>query len=211
MSVVGDNIRALRTLFGEGRDITQTELARIAGVTRETVNKWESGAIGNVRTTNIDRLREHFDLSVDDLRSESAGLAAKLHAESMRENSDSHNDDSHNDFGSIPLVMTSDLLDALPADAWPLDANDFVEVPSSVAKRHPRAFAFVVEEPLVTDALPSGCCAVADPDVEAASDSIVVARESDGDKPVVRLLGQDDADAQVDATVVWYQAAEELV
>lgn len=45
MSVIGDNIRALRTVKGEGREITQQEIADIAGVTRETVNKWESGAI----------------------------------------------------------------------------------------------------------------------------------------------------------------------
>ena len=40
MSIVGDNIRALRVMRGQnGEDMTQSELAEKIGVSRETVNK----------------------------------------------------------------------------------------------------------------------------------------------------------------------------
>ena len=79
MSIVGDNIRALRVMRGQnGEDMTQSELAEKIGVSRETVNKWETGTIPNLRDSNIKKSRELFSLTVDDLRSESLGLAAQL-------------------------------------------------------------------------------------------------------------------------------------
>lgn len=222
MSVVGDNIRALRTLFGaDGRDLTQAELADIAGVTRETVNKWESGAIGNVRTANINRLREYFDLSVDDLRSESTGLAAKLRSAGREEG------EGRSAEATVPVVPLDETLHGL----HDVRARRMVEVPVSIASRHPRSFAFVVEYDDMARVLPRGCHAVVDPDVLPQNGSVVVADVCEGrEAPVVRRLfrGSDKAmlssdgfgetgDLVVDAkslrvvgTVVWYQAAKEL-
>ena len=86
MSIVGDNIRALRELKG----ITQQELAAAVHVSRETVNKWENGTIESVRERNLALLREHYGLSMDDLRSEYKGLAAQLHSHMVAGSTEVH-------------------------------------------------------------------------------------------------------------------------
>ena len=226
MSVVGDNIRALRVLYGGEREITQSELASIAGVSRETVNKWESGAIGNVRTSNMDRLREHFGLSVDDLRSESAGLAARLRA-SCDTASDSGDERAIQDESRVPLYKLRDIVEDL-GKAMPKSS---VDIPASIARRHSRAFAFAVEDAAMGLALPMGCHAVADPGMEPPSAAIVLACAPVGElRPIVRRMHRgsskvmlsadaqsgaediilDAEDVRVLGTVVWYQASEEL-
>lgn len=169
MSVVGDNIRALRTLYGEGRDITQVELAQIVGVTRETVNKWETGSIGNVRTSNLDRLRDYFGLTVDDLRSESNGLAARLRARRDAEgDGDTQADESASNL--IPLVALCDLHGEVDS----VRTGTVIEVPSCVMDLSHRLFAFAVEDDSMTLALPKGSHAVLDLDAVPKTGSIVV-------------------------------------
>lgn len=216
MSVVGDNIRALRTLYGKGHELTQSELAEIAGVTRETVNKWESGAIGNIRTANIERLREHFGLSVDDLRSESAGLAARLHVQA--DNAASHSLASP----TIPL-RSIDMLDI------EMQATiDRVEVPAALIGKHPHAFAVVVPDDSMLYVLPNGCHAIVDPEVEVVAGSIVLVRSSSAGYTFRRIfrgaahtmLSTDGLESHdemiatesldIAGTVVWFQAPGDL-
>ncbi len=227
MSIVGNNIRALRTLYGEGRDITQAELAEIAGVTRETVNKWESGSISNVRTSNINRLREHFGLSVDDLRSESAGLASRL-KRTRGELDRSRSTHGTREFAKIPLVTIEELTNKSSVYA----TEQKVEVPLSILSRHPKAVAFIVEDDAMARVLPKGCHAIMDPNVSPSPSALVVAQlgTGRGAQRMVRRLYKgaskimlsadgfgDNSDyvieadrVQVIGTIVWYQAADEL-
>lgn len=219
MSVVGDNIRALRTLYGDGRDITQGELAEIIGVTRETVNKWEAGTIGNVRTSNINRLREYYNLSVDDLRSESRGLYAKLRAKQSSLNTPSH---ALGSCREVPLVSLR------VASSWE-EAHDRIAVPAHALSHHPRLFAFEMPDDSMDTCLPIGAHVVADPDLQARSESIVVATGyASLSECVVRRIHfgvskvmlssesfQDAGDMVLKASdlhvlgvVVWYQAAK---
>ena len=140
MSVIGDNIRALRKLNGE---MTQQALADAIGVTRETVNKWEMGSIGNVRTSNVDALRSIFGLSVDDLRSESRGLAAR------------QSDLTAADVGRsrIPVLHLADLM----GKTLRTDATCFVDISPALFDRHPRAFALFIDGPSMNSILPEGC------------------------------------------------------
>ena len=227
MSVVGDNIRALRTLYGNGRDLTQTELAEIIGVTRETVNKWEAGSIGNVRTSNINRLREYFGLTVDDLRSETNGLAAQLIARREVEIQGHATATLSEDLFSVPLVSLADLRDCAKAS----NKAQKVEVPPSLASKHRLLYACVLTDDSMAMTLPKGCHVFVDLNVEPQTGSIVVASvpkvTSD---PLVRRLhrgatkamlsaegyeNKEDivlefSDMDVIGTVVWYQAAKEL-
>ncbi|MFZ2757109.1 MAG: helix-turn-helix domain-containing protein [Atopobiaceae bacterium] len=214
MSVIGENIHALRLLNG---GITQQELADIVGVTRETVNKWETGAIGNVRSSNVETLREHFGLSVDDLRSESNGLAAKAGHEAA------------DDAGASCLVPVRSLQD-LDGSSVPHDGPMRIEIPSGVAHRHPRSFAVVVEDSTMDAVLPRGFHAVVDPDARPRQSSIVVS-SSEGRPPSIRRFVEgktkvvlsvdsvatreddfvlDVGDVHVIGTVVWCQPAEEF-
>lgn len=68
-----ENIDALLVKF----DITQDQLARVAGVNPSSVARWRRGS--QMRKTQLERVCEYFGLSEDDLLSTEAGLAAKEH------------------------------------------------------------------------------------------------------------------------------------
>lgn len=203
MSVIGDNIKALRNLHG----LTQQQLADIAGVSRETVNKWETGSIGNVRTSNIEVLRNHFHLSVDDLRSETLGLAAKAQ------------DRNPSDLGR-PCVPVLDSID-----------GEVVEIPATILAHHPNALAYLVPDDSMGRAVPDGCVAIIDPVAKPGTNSIILADLPDSTRPVLRRLHPgstkallsaegferreedvvlDLGDFKIRGVVVWYQAEHEM-
>ncbi len=203
MSVIGDNLRALRELHG----LTQQQLADITGVTRETVNKWETGSIGNVRTSNVETLRERFSLSVDDLRSESCGLAAKARLKSEGDNAPAF----------IPLMGSPD--------------SQQIELPATVLRNHPNALAYRMPDASMSRVLPAGCDAIIDPDATPCVASVVLADVPGAASPVLRrmhagstkaLLSTDSYerhyedvvvdldDLELRGVMVWYQAPTEL-
>ena len=211
MSIIGDNIRALRELHG----LTQQELADIANVTRETVNKWENGGIGNVRTTNVDMLRRHFNLSVDDLRSESCGLAAKLSGQHK----------NIQDSFSIPLL---DTVWGGEGQAIEFDSSHTVEVPQAVANNHPAAFAMLLS-PSRQSSFLHAVHAIVDPATEHCPESLLAVQISTEPPTVCHVVrGRNKAilsyeglsecddrvvdvnDLNVLGLVVWYQCAHEL-
>ena len=56
---MGEYIRKLRT----ERNWTQEELGRMVGVNKAAVNKWESGAVENIKRNTILKLSEVFGVS----------------------------------------------------------------------------------------------------------------------------------------------------
>lgn len=228
MSVIGNNIKALRTLKGSGREITQQEIADIAGVTRETVNKWESGAIGNIRDSNIQRLRDYFNLTIDDLRSESAGLAAQLTgcAPALPH-------------GALTPVASppayAPLLGRVHAgDAQEPDVlDDEIPLPAEVLEGHPHAYFLQVEGQCMSKVYPEGCFILIDPDKPPTNGSIAVV-SIDGADYVMRRLYRgastlvlspdswddgfedivlrdiDEHSVEFHGTVVWFQASREM-
>ena len=68
-----ENIDALLVKF----DITQDQLARVAGVHPSSVARWRTGS--QMRHAQLAKICEYFDLSEDDLLSTENGLAAKEH------------------------------------------------------------------------------------------------------------------------------------
>lgn len=228
MSVIGNNIKALRTLKGSGREITQQEIADIAGVTRETVNKWESGAIGNIRDSNIQRLRDYFNLTIDDLRSESAGLAAQL--------TDSAPVLPH---GALTPVASppayAPLLGRVHAgDAQEPDVlDDEIPLPANVLAGHPHAYFLQVEGQCMSKVYPEGCFILIDPDKPPTNGSIAVVSIDGADYVMRRLYrgattlvlspdswedgfedivitADDDRSVEFHGTVVWFQASKEM-
>ena len=207
MSIIGDNIRALR----QRENLTQQELADIAQVTRETVNKWESGTIEALREHNVKTLRDYFDLSLDDLRSESNGLAAKMRIEG-------------NSGPKTIAVHRLETLEIIP------DRRAYIA--SRLIHRHPGAFAVEMDDSM-TRVLPEHCHAFVDPDLPASSGSLVLTevREDSSQMFLVRRLhlgsskamlstdstesGPSDiiinrSDLTLRGTVFWYQAPCEM-
>ncbi len=201
MSVIGDNIKALR----KRESITQQELADAIHVTRETVNKWESGLIEALREHNAQTICERYNLTADDLKSETRGLAAQLRHQ-----------------------MT------IGSSAWPTQGTDkqvFYHA-DAVWQRHPKAFAIEMDSSM-TRVLPVGSLAIVDPETPASSGSLIAAdvpceegttlvvrrmqrgsnktllsAESYEDCPEDLVINNDDL--EIRGTVVWYQPPREL-
>ena len=75
----GQNIKALRK-----RDqLTQEEFAAVIGVSKETVCRWEKDRYA-IRRSTLFKIVSKFNLQLDDLTSETAGLAAKLDHEERK-------------------------------------------------------------------------------------------------------------------------------
>ena len=63
MERINDRIKRLRDQAG----MSQGELARVVGVTRPAVSKWENGDTENLKLSNIVKLCQIFCLSADEL------------------------------------------------------------------------------------------------------------------------------------------------
>lgn len=217
------NLRALRDKKG----LTQKQVAEAVDVDVLTYGNWErKGKIPRQRET-IERLCDFFGVTENELFGYSDGFFSK--ATGLEQS-----------FG-LPL-KTSPESAFLPylghahagefADPITIDDN-VVEVPKSVADRHPRGRVITVDGDCVNRVIPSGSIAVVDPDVEPQSGSLVCASIDSGDFILRRMfrggrklmLSPDSFNEEYDdmifdendeheldliGTVVWHQAAREM-
>lgn len=207
-------------------DLTQEALARIAGVTPGSVTGWRKGS--RPRHDAIAKICEYFNITEDDLLSDRYGLAAKEHGQfhdlppgalPVRSSGEA----------TVPLIAIGRVHAGALADEE--EAERRVEVPASVAARHPRAFALVVEGDCMDRVIPEGAHVLVDPDREPGTGSIAVV-ETEGYRAVMRrwyrgsstlmlaadshgeyedmVFGPEGGPVRVVGTVVWWQAAEEM-
>nr|DAX23555.1 MAG TPA: SOS-response transcriptional repressors (RecA-mediated autopeptidases) [Caudoviricetes sp.] len=217
------NIKALREKF----DITQQQLADVAGVTRQAVVDWERGKRKTIRNDEvIEAITSHFNLTSEDLFSDN-GLYAKLHG--LTEAPAGAISPTGSASAFLPLrgrVHAGD-----PTDPDNLDGT--VELPASVAANHPHAYFLEVEGDCMDRVYPEGCYILVDPD-RAPADGSIAAVSLDGTEYVMRRLhmgatsmmlspessNPEHADIVVQqgdgrtvslvGTVVWYQAKKEM-
>lgn len=202
--------------------LTQRSLASALNVTEATVSNWVRGTVNAPREMKIrEQLCTALDASPAELFGYSDGYASRS-------------------FGS-PLISSPESA-FLPylghahagefADPLTIDDN-VVEVPKSVADRHPRGRVITVDGDCVNRVIPSGSIAVVDPDIEPQSGSLVCASIDSGDFILRRMfrggrklmLSPDSFNEEYDdmifdendeheldliGTVVWHQAAREL-
>lgn len=202
--------------------LTQRSLASALNVTEATVSNWVRGTVNAPREMKIrEQLCAALDASPAELFGYSDGYASRS-------------------FGS-PLISSPESA-FLPylghahagefADPLTIDDN-VVEVPKSVADRHPRGRVITVDGDCVNRVIPSGSIAVVDPDIEPQSGSLVCASIDSGDFILRRMfrggrklmLSPDSFNAEYDdmifdenddhkldliGTVVWHQAAREM-
>ena len=170
------------------KEITQEQLADAIDVTRASVNRWANGRSSRPRQEEVvNRLCAYFGCTEDDLfgntdgyYAKSTGLADKLPPMPK---------------GAMPLAMLGEMPRAtmpyvglLHAGAWQ-DAEDWqgdtVEVPASVAERHPHAWIVKVDGDCMDKVYPDGCLVVVDPDI-APRDRAIVAVRLDGHEDMMR-------------------------
>lgn len=227
MSGVASNIKKLRAIF----NVTQKELAAIAGVTENAVSKWENG-YAEPRMGAIERMAACYRISKSHLI-EDGGMdlidpATKRPREAAAFPKGAMPVYSSGE-ASVPLLTLGRVHAGALTDED--EAEDRVEVPASVRERHPRAFALVVEGDCMNRVIPDGAHVLVDPDCEPRNGSIVVV-ETEAYQAVMRrwyrgsstlMLTADSYEQQDDlvfdidcgpvrvvGTVVWFQSSEEM-
>lgn len=143
-----ENIKALMS----SRNIKPKDLAVAVGVTQATVSRWTNRKMA-VRNAHIERICEAYSVTRDELLSDDGGLAqGEGRAPS-----------------SLPLYDEREVLSWQTVERG--EAHAFVEVPASVARRHPNAFVMPVGDSGVDRIVPTGAHAVIDPNLKPASPS----------------------------------------
>ena len=166
---VRQNIIRLRELF----DITQEQLADIAGVSRGAVSQWEGG-FSEPRMGSIQKIADHFHISksniieddgmdyIDPITKRQIG-SPLLPNGAMRVYSSGE--------ATVPLLTLGRVHAGAFADEE--ESESRVEVPASVCARHPRAFALVVEGSCMNRVIPEGAHVLVDPDREPTNGSTI--------------------------------------
>lgn len=135
---IRENIIALRTQY----QITQEELAAIAGVSRGAVSQWEGG-FSEPRMGAIERMAEHFKLRKSDFIEE-GGMYRQQHSD---------------DYTEVPLLGR--IAAGMPMEMMEVE-NSF-PIPSAVYDLYPRAFLLTVDGESMNRILPNGSYALVDP------------------------------------------------
>lgn len=220
---VPENIDALLATF----DITQDQLARIAGVTPGAVTGWKKGS--TPRESALDKICAHFHIDRDDILSDRFGLGASEHGNSSAQIE-----------GALPARGMSmgyaPKLGRVHAGVLTEPENlggEMVAIPQSLLDQDPDCFVLSSEGDCMDKVLTQGSDLVVSPNKEPQDTSIVVA-SVDGRDAIVRrmrrtantlilspeshnpdhkdLIITADSDHTVEliGVVVWFQASGEI-
>lgn len=174
---LADNVRELRRREG----LTQADLGRALGVTKESVCRWERGR-SSVRACHIERMVELFHVRRDDLLSEDRGLAAQASAANV----------------GVPAARERQA-DERPvfrvtrsANGTSLQTRSRAYAPADVAQHHPKSFFVQMDGQEMSKIYPEGCCLLVDPTAAPWNGCSVVALV-DGRNIVIRryICGND--------------------
>lgn len=212
---VGENIKALR----KKSSLTQEEFAKLIGVSKETVCRWEK-ARSAIRQSTLQTITSVFNLQPDDLTSEAAGLAAQNEFPKK----------SRPEENCQPSEMCDAFKIAMSSGRTGLKRTGTVPSPPSLLARHPNCFFVQMDTSAMSKCYPIGSLLLVDPNkkpwngctVLAIADNsrMVIRRYSVGtnsimlsshsyctaepdivlDKRRIRILG----------VIVWFQASHDL-
>lgn len=214
---IRENIIELR----KRKNITQEELAKIAGVTRAAVSQWEGG-FSEPRMGSIQNIADHFGISKSDII-EDGGMFGKFTMVN----------------GAIKPTTAkpayAPLLGRVHAGKAqePDVLQSAVPVPYEIIKRHPQGYFLQVEGDCMDNVYPEGCYILIDPEQRPSNGSIAVVSIDGADYVMRRLyrgantliLSPDSHNAdhedmvfgaatehtvEFHGTVVWFQSSKEM-
>lgn len=215
------NIKALRDKF----DVTQQELADVAGVTRQAVVDWEQAKRKTIRQDDVvSAITSHFGITSEDLFSDS-GMYAKLHgltdapAGAIAAKPSS---------ALVPLLGTTHMGEFEDEG----ECDRMVEVPASVAEAHPGGFCVRADGECMNNRYPSDSVLFVDPNMQPFDGCAVLAETQDFQSIVRKysrgasalmlspdshdyefediIVRADDAPIMLKGVVVWYQAEKDV-
>lgn len=224
---IQENIQKLRQLF----DITQEDLAKIAGVTRGAVSQWEGG-FSEPRMGAIQRMADHFGIRKSNIIED--GGMDNFDPVTRRERPviPGAMPIAPSPVAYLPLVGS---IHAGVAEEPDVYGEEMRQVPAWVAEGHPKAFLLKVEGDCMSRVYPEGGVVVIDPDAEAVSGCVAAVQIDDTDFVMRRyvrtrntlvlepdsydpgyrdiVFGEDDWDehfVRVVGRVVWYMCDGEM-
>ena len=223
---IADNIKQLRDIY----NVTQRELAEVAGVTENAVSKWENG-YAEPRMGAIERMAACYGLSKMNII-EDAGMTlidpiTKKPRSPLPKGAIFPRRSKPAFAPKLGRVHAGD-----PQDPEVMD-GPMVELPESIAEAHPRAYFLEVEGDCMDKVYPEGCLILVDPDKEPQNGSIAAVSIDGADYVMRRLLRTSNTmvlapesfnpehedivitaasgkTVELAGTVVWYQPAEEM-
>lgn len=214
---IRENIIELR----KRKNITQEELAKIAGVTRAAVSQWEGG-FSEPRMGSIQNIADHFGISKSDII-EDGGMFGKFSVV------DGAIKPATAKPAYAPLLGRVHAGKAQEPDVL----QDAIPVPYEIIKRHPQGYFLQVEGDCMDNVYPEGCFILIDPEQRPSNGSIAVVSIDGADYVMRRLyrgantliLSPDSHNAEHEdmvfgaatehtvefhGTVVWFQASKEM-
>lgn len=223
---IRENIIKLRGIY----DITQADLAEIAGVSRGAVSQWEGG-FSEPRMGAIERIASHFGLRKSNIIEE-GGMdfidpITKKPKTNIPDRAIPQSIPTKRAY--LPLLGRVHAGDAQEPDV--IDAQ--IPVPYEVWERHQDGYLLEVEGTCMSKVYPEGCHILVDPTKPPMNGSIAVVKINDDDYVMRRLFRgantlvlspeswdesytdivitqSDETTVELVGTVVWYQPKEEM-
>lgn len=150
---IGRNIKRLRDLH----NLSQKELAEIAGVTDKAVSTWETGE-KSPRMGAIQKIADHFGILKSDI------IEDKDIVSTIKEPEIPHGQDS------VPMPLLGSITAGVPLEMIPV--LERVNVPREIAETYPNAFLLRVSGDSMNKVVPSGALALIDPTEEIKNGDI---------------------------------------
>lgn len=146
---IGKNIKKLREIH----NLSQKELAEIAGVTDKAVSTWENG-IKDPRMGAIQKIADYFGILKSDIIEDPTSKVNYINPTKK----------SQVEGFSKPMPLVGSIAAGLPLEM--IAVQEWVNVPSEVADRYPNAFLVKINGDSMNKIVPSDALALIDPTVE---------------------------------------------
>ena len=172
----GKNLRA----FIEHKNIYQQDVADKVGVTLTTLNGWLNRGV-QPRAKIVDELKSAYNLTDDDLFSESNGYYAKLHGLAPKRPEGAL---SFADTPRVTMPVVGKIHAGTPTA--PEYVLKEIDVPAWVRDEHPHGYILQAEGDCMNKVFNEGCYLGVDPDMPPVSGK-VAAVSVDGE-PIIRRL-----------------------
>ena len=196
--------RNLRTLV-EQRDLKQSALAKVAGVSEGSVSGWLSGRT-YPRTKPLEQIAAFYMLSMDDLVSETAGLYAQAHDLVDAPAGATYVNPAN--ARMVPIRNLGAVHAGNPDEAWEFDGEAMLY--DKLAAKHPNCYALQVNGTCMNLNFTDRDTIFVDPDMQPRDGSIAVV-SIDGGEVLVRRIRMGNNSIMFIAETTETEAWEDII
>lgn len=170
---IGKNIKKLREIH----NLSQKELAEIAGVSDKAVSTWEN-EIKEPRMGTIQKIADHFGILKSDIIEDKKNNVTSIRS------SLAHSNDS------VKMPLLGSISAGVPIEM--IEVQDLVNVPREVGETYPEAFLLEVIGDSMNKVIPEGALALLDPTVEVNNGDIAAVAVNGYDATLKRVFKHQD-------------------